>query len=435
MRGKLRRLALAVLTLLGGAGLAILPAAAPAQAAVFTNTACFNINNPPSYLPSLPSGSGFYVTRVGFVPACSYIGFTDQWGNNGIFYIREEYEGITDNRGAFTPVEVCYSLTAAVTGSSAPRAGWGYSAPYGLPDCYLNHVPGGQNAARLICNACPRISRVANAAGLGASAVAAQSGTDPTSRGRANGLSPEISAIVEGTGLSQTTVTATTGCQTTLADRRLEVRAHNNIVVFACLTEVSPTKIKFYLPPTTPILGYDRELTGSVRLLSGGGTDLLVNGRRQGFAVPLRKFAPGLYSASGDGVGLPSGYIVRERPDGSSVTEALSTTSSIKLGNDRVSLILYATGIRFADPTRLTLRMGGSCNQSTCGGGGPFVGINWFGPAPGYGAQGVDQLNVELPKTNDAVGSDVLIWLSANESAQAPEVGRWSNVLRLWIEL
>jgi uncharacterized protein (TIGR03437 family) len=109
----------------------------------------------------------------------------------------------------------------------------------------------------------------------------------------------------------------------------------------AQLLYVSPAQINFVVPPeTTP----------------GTATIIVANGTRQSSVTAnIRSVAPGIFTANGNGAGVPAAQIMRVRSDGSYVSEEVVSWDAaaqqwvakpVAIGSDLVYLILYATGIR-----------------------------------------------------------------------------------------
>jgi uncharacterized protein (TIGR03437 family) len=135
---------------------------------------------------------------------------------------------------------------------------------------------------------------------------------------------------------------------------------------------VSPAQINLLIPAGTP----------------AGVATVMVNGTPSGTAIaPIKvnvaAVAPGIFTASGDGTGMPAAQLVRVRADGSQTLETL-TAAGIRIGGDTVYLVLYGTGIRNRTSTAAVV----------CGIAGQPVKVAYAGP---QGVPGLDQVNLLLP--------------------------------------
>ena len=115
--------------------------------------------------------------------------------------------------------------------------------------------------------------------------------------------------------------------------------------------------------------------------------------------ITISDGAPGLFTANQNGRGVPTGQIVLVHADGSHTVENLATLSggtyvatTIKLASttDQVFLQLYGTGIRHA--SKVTAAVSGT----------PAA-ILYAGQQGAY--PGLDQVNLQLPKTLQASGA------------------------------
>ncbi len=117
-------------------------------------------------------------------------------------------------------------------------------------------------------------------------------------------------------------------------------------------------------------------------------------------SAQIETAAPAIFTSSATGEGAPAAVVLRVAPDGSQSTTPVARCDDsgcrpleIDLGGprDRTYLLLFGTGIRFAGQARLTVRANG-------------VEL----PILGYAAQseyaGLDQVNVELPRTLAGAG-------------------------------
>ncbi len=115
--------------------------------------------------------------------------------------------------------------------------------------------------------------------------------------------------------------------------------------------------------------------------------------------MTIKDSAPGLFTASQNGRGAPTGQIVVVHADGSHTIENLATLSgntyvatAIKLASptDQVFLQLYGTGIRHA--TKVTAAISGAAAT-----------VMYAGQQGAY--PGLDQVNLQLPKALQASGA------------------------------
>jgi uncharacterized protein (TIGR03437 family) len=116
--------------------------------------------------------------------------------------------------------------------------------------------------------------------------------------------------------------------------------------------------------------------------------------------------APGLFTTTSDGKGVPAAQLLRVRPDGSSATETV-TEAGIRIGADTVYLLLYGTGIRNAS----------SLAGVTCTIGGQPAAVSYAGAQSQ--SPGLDQVNVQVPASLAGQG-DVSLTLSVDGQAANP---------------
>ena len=134
-------------------------------------------------------------------------------------------------------------------------------------------------------------------------------------------------------------------------------------------------------------------------------------------SVHIETAAPAIFTSSATGEGAPAALALRVMPDGSRSTTPVAECGEsgchpleIDLGGpeDRTYLLLFGTGIRFAGQARLSVRANG-------------VEL----PILGYAAQseyaGLDQVNVELPRTLSGAGA-VELQLAIDEKLANPVV-------------
>ena len=150
----------------------------------------------------------------------------------------------------------------------------------------------------------------------------------------------------------------------------------------APLFNVSPRQINLPMPPDCA---------------PGPATIVVANGNRVALlAASIADFAPGSYTANGNGAGVPAAQLERVHADGSQTIESVivrdATTGQwiakpVALGSDTVYLVLYATGIGdSAGPLEV------DCWS--------VAGFSQLSPAyagPQGQFAGLDQVNVRLP--------------------------------------
>jgi uncharacterized protein (TIGR03437 family) len=201
------------------------------------------------------------------------------------------------------------------------------------------------------------------------------------------GLTSGMLATVFGQGLfSETVVFDPAALPTSYAGRKLVLQDSNGTERETQLLFVSPTQLNFLVP-----LGFS-EGSSLVKLVNETATIQL------GFAR-LNKYAPGLFAANANGVGVPAAVILRVRPGNQQNYEPVASFDTeknifvplpIDLGaeTDQVYLVLFGTGWRnylpAPNPTAYV-----NLYQNT-------YSASFAGAAPGL--TGVDQINVLIPR-------------------------------------
>ncbi len=166
---------------------------------------------------------------------------------------------------------------------------------------------------------------------------------------------------------------------------------------FAGILYVSPTQVNFVIPVGT------QPGTVPVKIISGDSTES--NG-----TITIASFSPAIFTFNGDGSGVVAADIVRVKADGTQTHESLANfnpatnryiTRPINFGpaTDRIFLEIFLTGIRgIIDPNA-----DGNLNE--------YVQVVIGGQAltPSYAGRqgffaGVDQINVELPRSLNGKG-------------------------------
>jgi len=204
-------------------------------------------------------------------------------------------------------------------------------------------------------------------------------------------LAPEAIAVVFGTGLAAATVLPPPGpLPVSLGGTTVTVTDADGIVRQAELYYVTPGQVAYQVPPGVAV--------GAAKVT------IAINGNPVGTGmVQIAAVAPGLYTATQDGKGIPSAIVVTVHADGSQnfvytfqcATATSCTAVPIDLGasTDQVVLELYGTGIRGRS----------SLANVICKIGSTTVPVQYAGLAPG--SVGEDQVNILLPKTFAGAGN------------------------------
>ncbi|MBS1856940.1 MAG: Ig-like domain repeat protein [Acidobacteria bacterium] len=155
---------------------------------------------------------------------------------------------------------------------------------------------------------------------------------------------------------------------------------------------------------------------GQINFVIPGGTapgvaTIAVDGALSGVAVvPIKvkvaAVAPGIFTASADGRGVPAAQAVHVRPDGSQTVETV-TAAGIRVGSDTVYLVMYGSGIRNRS----------SLAAVSCVAGGAAVPVSYAGPQPD--SPGLDQVNVLLPGSLAGKGDVTLLLTVDGQAANA----------------
>ncbi|NOT60986.1 MAG: hypothetical protein HOP19_12275, partial [Acidobacteria bacterium] len=194
----------------------------------------------------------------------------------------------------------------------------------------------------------------------------------------------------------------------TLAGVSVRVRDSFGIERLAPLFFVSPGQINYLVPSGTA------EGIATVTISAADGA--LITG-----VLNVVNVAPGLFTANGDGQGVPTALTFRVKADGSQTFETIArfdaatnrfVATPIDLGpeSDQVFLILYGTGLRGRSAlTNVTVRYADLNGE-----------VFYVGESPGF--IGLDQVNVRLPRALFGRG-DVNVTLTAD--------GRISNTVRI----
>ncbi len=200
-------------------------------------------------------------------------------------------------------------------------------------------------------------------------------------------VSPDGLASLFGSGLASTTASGSGNpLPTSLGGVSVTVGG-----VYAGLSYVSPGQINLALQSSVP--------TGTQAVSVYNGGSLVATG-----TANVQSVAPGVFSADGSGSGLAAANWLRYNSSGTLVASGNISTSSIDFGasTDQVYLILYGTGIRHvSSQSAVSVTVGGSAGTITYAG------------AQG-GSQGLDQVNVLLPRSLAGRGAGVPVVLTAD---------------------
>ncbi len=158
----------------------------------------------------------------------------------------------------------------------------------------------------------------------------------------------------------------------------------------ADLLYLSPSQINLRMPPTLSATG-----RATIAVMRGGV--LAASG-----AIQLVPSGPAIFTLNGEGYGAPAAQVVRVRADGTLRWEAIAGPIDFGAADDRLFLALYGTGVRGAS---VAVRIGDDILPAA------------FAPSPQF--PGVDQVNVELPRSLAGVGQVNLTVLCDGVAANA----------------
>ena len=188
-----------------------------------------------------------------------------------------------------------------------------------------------------------------------------------------------------GTGLASGTESATSlPLPQSLSGATVRIRDSAGNTRVASLFFASPGQLNYHLPAGLAL--------GTAEITIEAPDNRTLSG-----TVEIAPVAPGLFSASGNGLGVAAGLTLRVKSDGSALYESLATYDTaqsrfvavpIDLGaSEDVYLVLYGTGFRGrSDLSKVTVTVGGvPVDVSYAGATNPFVGL--------------DQLNLKLPRS------------------------------------
>lgn len=199
-------------------------------------------------------------------------------------------------------------------------------------------------------------------------------------------LATESIVSVFGLNLSSATISNTTlPLPTILAGTSVRVLDSQGFERLAPLFFVSPTQINLQLPPLTS------KGMASLSIINSDSTTSVST-------VQIGDLSPGMFAADGSGQGVPAGYALRVKPDGTQIYEAIARFDSaqsrlipvpidLSNGNDQVFLVLFGTGWRRRS----------SLSGAVLRAGGTDLPVVYLGPHSDL--VGVDQLNALLPRS------------------------------------
>ena len=201
-----------------------------------------------------------------------------------------------------------------------------------------------------------------------------------------NRLTSEMIVATFGSELAETTASATTlPLPTSLAGRRVVLKDINGVEKDAPLFYVSPSQINYLVPAG---------LAPGALLIKVMNGASLINAE----VKSLGQVYPGIFTANTDGQGVPAGWIVRVKADGSQGYEPLAQFDAgqnkfvplpIDLGpeSDRLYLVLFGTGWRGVESLeKVSAKLGGVDAQ-----------VIYAGLQPDYA--GLDQMNILIPRS------------------------------------
>ena len=193
-------------------------------------------------------------------------------------------------------------------------------------------------------------------------------------------VAPESIAAAFGDKLAGKIVSSTSAQLSQVLDgTMLTVRDSAGVLRLGRLFFVSPGQINFEVPAAAA--------AGEAGLTVYPGSGLISTG-----TVTIRNATPGIFTANGDGKGVPAALAVRVAPDGTQTAvnvfqcnaSGVCAAAPIVMGNDQVFVSLYGTGVRKRT----------SLENVTCTIGGVAAPVAFAGA---QGIVGLDQINIQIP--------------------------------------
>lgn len=194
----------------------------------------------------------------------------------------------------------------------------------------------------------------------------------------------------------------------TLALTTVSVQDSLGAVRQAPLYYVSPTQIDYVVP--------DGTATGAATVTVSSNGQITATG-----GVTIDTVAPGVFTANGDGKGVPAAQAITIAPDGTQATTPVAlcgaTTGScvpapIDLGatGTQVVLALFGTGIRgFSSLAAVSATIGGASAQ-----------VQSAGAVPQY--SGLDEVKIVIPRTLAGLGALDLILTVDGKAANTVQI-------------
>lgn len=215
-------------------------------------------------------------------------------------------------------------------------------------------------------------------------------------------LTPDTIVAAYGVNLTPNTVSNTPfqPLPTQLDGTEVKVKDANSVDRNALLFFVSPGQINYIVPTDTS----NGLATVTVRR---SGNDIA-----QG-TVNIERVSPGIFSQNSNGQGVAAAYILRVKTDNSQSLEYPFELSNgtfvpkpINMGpaTDRIFLVLFGTGFRLRS----------QLSNTTCTVGGTDLPVLYAGPSDFVG---LDQANVELPRTLIGRGTVDVVFKADNKIA------------------
>lgn len=205
-------------------------------------------------------------------------------------------------------------------------------------------------------------------------------------------LAPDGIASAFGSNLATQTLLATPNqpLPTNLGGTTVRINGQLSQLFF-----VSPFQINFLIPSNTP--------TGNQTITVTSGNGTVSTG-----IVSVNNVAPAIFTANSSGSGFPAAVLLRLKINGAQVFESIGPPIEFLPNDDRLFLILYLCGVKRSAPDSVRVNISGT--QIT---------PSYFGEAPGL--VGLDQINLELPRSLSGRGQTSLV-VSVNGSINSNPV-------------
>jgi uncharacterized protein (TIGR03437 family) len=227
---------------------------------------------------------------------------------------------------------------------------------------------------------------------------------------RGGTVAAESIASAFGTNLATSLVAQTAlPLPTSLGGTTVKVRDSLGVERLAPLFFVSALQVNYQIPPGTA--------AGLATVTVVNADGVISTGTIQVAAVE-----PGLFAANADGQGLAAALVLRVKPDGSRSYEDVFTRDAgtgrlvarpLEFGADDLYLELYGTGVRHRSAeANVGVKIGGTNAVDA-----PVL---YAGAAPGY--VGLDQVNIQLPRSLAGRGEVDLVLTVDGKSANAVSV-------------